>query len=86
MAITDPHIYYPSAIDPITGDLTSQTVSAFDLRWIRSWNDGPIVGTSETETVWVNYSMEGARVGPWPKDEFETAKAASLLAEAADGD
>lgn len=86
MTIVNPQIYYPSTIDETTGGLTAQTTAAFDLRWIRGWYNGPAVGTLATATVWVQYDTSGGtRVGPWPKAEFEAAKTASLLDEAANG-
>jgi hypothetical protein len=88
--ISNVHIYYPSQIDPTTGDLSAQTVLWYDLRSVVSAVVGRPVGTSVTATV--KPIVAGLTFEPqysamiWPQTEFETAKLASLAAEAATGD
>lgn len=77
MAVSNVNIYYPSAVTPVTGVLVPQTTSAYDLRKIILWNSAPIVGT--TNCVSVLFDQTGtARPAVWPRDEFFTAKQASL--------
>ncbi len=78
MTVTSVHIYYPSAITPVTGVLVPQTTSAFDLRQLINWSDSTAVGA--TTTVQVCFDRNGTVRMTWPKDEFEAAEQASANA------
>ncbi len=82
MSITHVHIYFPSSIDPSSGDLVDNETVGYDLRQVVSWSPVSDIGVAETEAVQVRVIglPFDARI-VWPKDEFESAKQASLDAE-----
>jgi hypothetical protein len=77
--VTSSHIYYPSTINPITGGLTPQVVTAIDLRKVSSWSDGELIGSAPLATIRLRIQGHTTDYNlVVPKAEYEAAKITSL--------
>ncbi len=80
-AFSNVHCYFPSIVNPSTGNLTSQTVTWFDLRKILAASTIASIGSTAMVEVTLLASGDTMIKPRWPKTEFEAAKALSLAAE-----